>query len=101
MRSSRNRPAVTVMLVMGLVIAGALRAQETPVPAAAPPTVEEQAESVGARPADAEKQAPDEEGDSGAGKPAKEPGVVGPTPNRFEPTEKVRADYDVSFPVDI
>ncbi len=29
------------------------------------------------------------------------PGVVGPTPGRFEPTEKVRADFDVSFPVDI
>jgi hypothetical protein len=25
----------------------------------------------------------------------------GPSPNRFEPTEKVRADFDVSFPVDI
>jgi hypothetical protein len=29
------------------------------------------------------------------------PGVVGPTPEHFEPTEKVRADFDVSFPVDI
>jgi acetyl-CoA C-acetyltransferase len=33
-----------------------------------------------------------------AGKPA---GPVGPTRDRFEPTEKVRADFDVSFPVDI
>jgi hypothetical protein len=29
------------------------------------------------------------------------PGVVGDTPVHFEPTEKVRADFDVSFPVDI
>src|SRR5688572_30936828 len=29
------------------------------------------------------------------------PGVVGDTPGHFEPTEKVRADFDVSFPVDI
>jgi hypothetical protein len=29
------------------------------------------------------------------------PGVVGDTPGRFEPTERVRADFDVSFPVDI
>lgn len=29
------------------------------------------------------------------------PGVVGPTPGHFEPTEKVRPDFDVSFPVDI
>ena len=26
---------------------------------------------------------------------------VGPTPGRFEPTEKVRADFDVAFPIDI
>jgi hypothetical protein len=26
---------------------------------------------------------------------------VGATPGRFEPTEKVRADFDVSFPIDI
>lgn len=26
---------------------------------------------------------------------------VGPTPQRFEPTEKVRADFPVSFPIDI
>ena len=29
------------------------------------------------------------------------PGVVGDTPGHFDPTEKVRADFDVSFPVDI
>jgi hypothetical protein len=28
-------------------------------------------------------------------------GTVGPTPGHFEPSEKVRADFDVSFPVDI
>jgi hypothetical protein len=33
-----------------------------------------------------------------AGKPD---GAVGPTRDRFEPSEKVRADFDVSFPVDI
>lgn len=26
---------------------------------------------------------------------------TGPTPQRFEPTEKVRADFPVSFPIDI
>jgi hypothetical protein len=31
--------------------------------------------------------------------PGKAP--TGPSPSRFEPTEKVRADFDVSFPVDI
>ena len=33
--------------------------------------------------------------------PDRKPGVVGSTPGHFEPTEKVRADFDVSFPVDI
>jgi cytoskeletal protein RodZ len=32
---------------------------------------------------------------------AKPPKAVGATPGRFEPTEKVRADFDVSFPIDI
>ena len=26
---------------------------------------------------------------------------VGPSPERFNPTEKVRADFPVSFPIDI
>ena len=29
------------------------------------------------------------------------PASSGSTPGHFEPTEKVRADFDVSFPVDI
>jgi hypothetical protein len=29
------------------------------------------------------------------------PKPKGPSPARFEPTEKVRADFDVSFPIDI
>ena len=29
------------------------------------------------------------------------PAPKGPSPSRFEPTEKVRADFDVSFPIDI
>jgi hypothetical protein len=30
-----------------------------------------------------------------------EAGPVGPSPERFNPTEKVRADFPVSFPIDI
>jgi len=33
--------------------------------------------------------------------PADRTRPVGPTPGRFEPTEKVRADFDVAFPIDI
>jgi hypothetical protein len=35
-----------------------------------------------------------------AGKPG-QPANSTSTPSRFEPTEKVRADFDVSFPIDI
>jgi hypothetical protein len=42
------------------------------------------------------------EADPAEEKPATPPPkTVGATPGRFEPTEKVRADFDVSFPIDI
>jgi hypothetical protein len=37
--------------------------------------------------------------DDSAGPPG--PAPTGKSPERFEPSEKVRADFDVSFPVDI
>jgi hypothetical protein len=33
--------------------------------------------------------------------PAPAAGAIGPTPQRFDPSEKVRADFPVSFPIDI
>lgn len=33
--------------------------------------------------------------------PPATPPATGPSPQRFEPTEKVRADFEVSFPIDI
>lgn len=71
---------------------------DAPDPSAAP----------GAKPAPATTEAPAAEGGESTDEeePPPEatprtPGVVGDTPGRFEPTEKVRADFDVSFPVDI
>jgi hypothetical protein len=117
-RVTRSRSSLRrALLLFGAVLAGvtALRAQETPPapPAAAPapggpapaagpaatggaPPVA--AEAVGGEPA-APAASPNAEAPApSAGKPA---GPVGPTRDRFEPTEKVRADFDVSFPVDI
>ena len=53
----------------------------TPVPAEAPADAEEDEESLPPLPPDT---AP-----------------AGPPPARFNPTEKVRADFPVSFPIDI
>jgi hypothetical protein len=94
-RSSRGLRLALVLFGGCLAAATVLRAQE-PAPAGA-------REEAGTREG-AERTAGAE--DEGVAAPAEEPearktGVVGPTPGRFEPTEKVRADFDVSFPVDI
>lgn len=92
-RSSRRLRLALVLFGCCLAVATVLRAQE---PAAGEEkrgaTEGTEGEEVGA-PAAEEKEAVGEQG--------RKPGVVGPTPARFEPTEKVRADFDVSFPVDI
>jgi hypothetical protein len=97
-RSSRSL-RLTILLFAG-VVAGVtvLRAQETPP--AAPPTertAPAQATPTGPTAAGTQGEPP---ADAPAGQSAP-PASKGPTPSRFEPTEKVRADFDVSFPIDI
>jgi hypothetical protein len=102
-RSKRNLRSASVMFAVCLVIVGVLRAQEAPRPA--PPPTQPAAAAAPAEQRDEAAAGDAESGDRGADsktkKPNDGPGVVGPTPDRFEPTEKVRADFDVSFPVDI
>ncbi|MDQ1346034.1 MAG: hypothetical protein QG586_1565 [Pseudomonadota bacterium] len=103
-RSSRSLRLALLLLGGGLAVAGVLRAQETPRPA---PETEAEAEATtegtegteGAKGAQdaAVKPPPAAEADA----TEKAPTPKGPSPNRFEPTEKVRADFDVSFPIDI
>jgi len=85
-----------LLLGGGLAVAGALRAQQPPAPKA---TTEgtEGTEVVEAAKDAAVKRPPAAEADAAE----KAPPPKGPSPNRFEPTEKVRADFDVSFPIDI
>lgn len=72
---------------------------DAPEPNAAPPSAP-RAPAATKAPAAEEEEATDEEEPPPETGP-RTPGVVGDTPGHFEPTEKVRADFDVSFPVDI
>ena len=101
-RSSRSLRLALVVFGCGLAVAGVLRAQEPPRPEAeaqAEATTEGTEGSEGAEAAKGEavKQPAAAESDAAGNAPPPK----APSPNRFEPTEKVRADFDVSFPIDI
>jgi hypothetical protein len=97
---SRRSLRLALLLFAGVLAAvTVLRAQE-----AAPPPADKAAEPAQA----AGKAAPaaDTAGKDGAAPAgaAQQPRPAAPgtaSPSRFEPTEKVRADFDVSFPIDI
>jgi len=112
-RSSRNLRLAIAMFAGVLAVVTVLRAQETPpaAPAASPPAAPAGAPgpetgTATEAPADAAEGSADE---GPPAPPAAAPTTappdpkrpVGPTPGRFEPTEKVRADFDVAFPIDI
>ena len=64
---------------------------------------DEQAEAEPPSDAGDPAESPAEEGESEEALPPLPPGTApaGPPPQRFNPTEKVRADFPVSFPIDI
>jgi hypothetical protein len=79
-----------------LSVVTVLRAQEsTPAAAGKPATP---ASASGADAPDAAREAATDGVPPGT---AAAPAPKGSSPSRFEPTEKVRADFDVSFPIDI
>jgi hypothetical protein len=123
-RSRRSLGLAITLLAGGIVAVGALEAQEAPgtaqstpaaaakeapapatpgtaavptattrAPAPGPASVPAPAAGHTAAPAQASAQPPPAD--------AKTPSASGKSGEHFEPTEKVRADYDVSFPVDI
>jgi len=112
-RSSRSLRLAIAMFAGVLAIVTVLRAQETPpaapatsapVAAASEPvptagTPDEPAVDAADASADTGPPSPPTAAPTSAPPDAKRP--VGPTPGRFEPTEKVRADFDVAFPIDI
>jgi hypothetical protein len=70
-----------------------------PEPTKAEPEPEPEAESGQAPAPAADPAAEEQEEELPPLPPDTEP--VGPSPQRFNPTEKVRADFPVSFPIDI
>jgi len=92
-------------LVAALLAASAW-ALDPPRPVPAPATSEEapveaSPETVPAAPDSEEPDAAGPQAAEDAPPPAPEARSTGPTPQRFDPSEKVRADFPVSFPIDI
>jgi hypothetical protein len=103
-RSRRDLRLAVALLIGALAVVTVLDAEETPKPAAASPgPAAATAPAASAAPTESESN-PAEAAAPAADKPASTATPdrkAGPSPGRFEPTEKVRADFDVSFPVDI
>jgi hypothetical protein len=97
-RSSRSLRLALVVFGCGLAVAGVLRAQVPPGPESER-TTEGTESTEGAKASKDEAVKPPAAAEPDAAEKAPPP--KGPSPNRFEPTEKVRADFDVSFPIDI
>jgi len=96
-RSSRTLRLALLLLGGVIDAAGALRAQEAPRPATEAQATTEGTEVAEAAKGETVKPTAADRTDAAQ----KAPPPKGPSPNRFEPTEKVRADFDVSFPIDI
>lgn len=110
---SRNGLRPLAVLLAGAAVAlcapGAAIAQETPRPAQ-PAAAADAAPATEPATGDTGAAAPAATQDPGQAAPGSQPADAKPAPGdaaarppkeRFEPTEKVRADFDVSFPVDI
>ncbi len=99
-RRERRSSPVSLAPLIGLAILAAGLAfaqQNVPAPTPAPSAPAATAPAAGAEPDgdDAAATGPKAEA------PAAKPVAVKGSPQRFEPTEKVRPDFDVAFPVDI
>jgi hypothetical protein len=91
--------------LVAALLAGAAWALDPPGPAPAQAPASQAAEQApgDAQPEDGEAPPAPAGAPAGEELPAAAPEArsTGPTPQRFDPSEKVRADFPVSFPIDI
>jgi len=101
-RSKRNLQLALLMFAGVLSVVTVLRAQETPqAPAANKPATTAPSPAAVGKDAAPAGETPAQPATAAPGKSTNPPAPTGSSPARFEPTEKVRADFDVSFPIDI
>ena len=104
-RRSRPLPVAPLFALAILAVGIAYAQQNLPAPTSAPAPASPAAKS-GPEPA-ADAAAPAAAATAAtedapqATKPTSAPAAARGSPQRFEPTEKVRPDFDVAFPVDI
>jgi len=99
-RERRSTPVSLAPLIGLAVLAAGLAfaQQNVPVPRPGPTDPAATARAAGAEAGSDDAAAA---GKTGQEAPAAKPVAAKGSPQRFEPTEKVRPDFDVAFPVDI
>lgn len=105
-RRSRPLPVAPLFALAILAVGIAYAQQNLPAPTKAPAASQPPAAGSVPEPAQDAAAAPAAEAsaataDAPAATPAATPAAAKGSPQRFEPTEKVRPDFDVAFPVDI
>jgi hypothetical protein len=98
-RSRRSLGLAIALFAGGIVAVATLHAQQAPNPA--PPQVAPEAKDTPAAATGAPVAAQPQTEPANAAPAARGKAAAGQSQEHFEPTEKVRADFDVSFPVDI
>jgi hypothetical protein len=99
-RERRSTPVSLAPLIGLTILAAGLAFAQQNLPASTPPPAEPAATqpAAGAPAGGDDEAAAAKAGDEA---PAARPVAAQGSPQRFEPTEKVRPDFDVAFPVDI
>jgi hypothetical protein len=100
-RERRSRPiSIAPVIALAILATGISIAQQNlPVP---PPKAPATAPATAnASTAAGDEAAANEAAASGSEAPPAKPAAAKGSPQHFEPTEKVRPDFDVAFPVDI
>ena len=96
------RYLIALLIAMSVSVAGAIeppKEDKPPPSTATPPSAPEREPAPETTPPAGTEPAADEDEEKLPPLPADT--APGPSPARFNPTEKVRADFPVSFPIDI